>query len=376
MTVTKDATKFTTNSRGLVISIPRASFVNVVNFLIPLLIWIVISFSPCRMDSTGYQAIFYNNTGKNYLHVEAGFYYICKLAYAAGMKYWSFRSLLIGIAIIIFSVALSRMHVHKTAFWIYYLFYPMLYNFVQIRFFFAISFALLAVSFLINMREDNKRRSVTWFVIWVIIGTLFHSAVIITFIYLVPAFLTKRKMYWFIAAGMVVELFLLFFVNRVGAIIQNAISAFRSLVTYYNVRINPVDGIQFIGTYIVFLLIYLYAIKSNEQISQYEYELGVAEEDKYQSIVEKNIAITNILLVWLSFLNSTFSRYFQLSILLITTFMLSKKLRNTKNVFFLRIGTLGILIFLGYFFLRGRIWNAWSESFLQVHSFSELSQMY
>lgn len=371
------------NKNTITITISKRTLTNLIDIVVPITIWLILSFSPCSIDSAGYKSTFYNDTGKNFLHVEWGFYYFCKLAYSLGIKYWAFRSIILGFTFLNFHVSLKRMSIHETALWIYYSFFPLLYNAIQIRFFYAISIAFIGISFLVRNNENNKKRTVLGFITCVAFGCLFHSAVVITLIYLVPTFLDKKRMSWFIVIGMVVELFALFFVNILGRLIQNVISAFRVLVTYYTIKISISDALQFMLTYAVFLVIFLYTVKYVELFNQhYMQDSALTQEYQYfyennaSLDVEKNIAITNILLVWLSCLNSTFSRYFQLSVLLVVTFSLSKKIRNYKNVLIVRIVILVVLAILGYFFLHGRIFEAWSKAFLQIHGFSQLSQLY
>lgn len=342
----------------------KTSFDDVFGTIICLLITIVLVFSPCEIDSNGYQIVFYDTSGTNFLQIEIGFYLLMQFAKFLGVNYWGFRAGVIVLSFILINNSIRRLNSDKFKFWCVFSIFPMLYITITIRFLLAMSVMLLGLSFLLTMKEKIRARIV--FVILTIIGTFFHISTMLFLLLLVPHIFDDKKFKKIMIIFLVFEVFALFAFNKVASFVTSFITFFRSLVTYYTINLNIIDWMQFMVVYGILVVITYYVIKPSFNCT--------SQDIKHSFLLKKNISITNFLLVGLVILNSTFSRYFQASIIIITIFVMDKSVSGTKKTFILRIVFLAIIIFLAYFFLHGRIWMAWSEAFMKLKGISDLLQ--
>jgi len=336
---------------------------DIIGVLIPIIIWVILSFSPCKIDTDGYQILYYDNSGKNFLKIEIGFYYVMQIAKYFGFKYWAFRSIVIGTTLAIFQNAAKRLNTNVIKFWIYFLIFPLFYIAITIRFFFAFSIVLFGVSFLLS--EQNRKKAFAIFAISILLATTFHTTSILFLIYYIVFFSDERRFKKIVFWIIIIEIALLFMIDRIIPLISSFVTFFRQLVIYYSFGISIIDGIQFIFTYSVILLLCILFLRF--------LRITINDESKtYWCVLKTNTAIINITLVSLTMLNSVLSRYFQASIVISLMFIMDKRGDGYKNSLIIRLILLAILVFLAYFFLHGRIWTAWSECFFQIRGFSDL----
>lgn len=339
----------------------KPTYEDIFGTIIWLLIAVLLICSPCEIDSKGYEVVFYDTSGTNFLQIEIGFYLLMQFAKLIGLNYWGFRAAVIVLSLFLINNAIKRLNTNIVKFWCVFSIFPMLYIAITIRFLFAMSLMLLGLSFLITLENKIKARII--FIASIILGTIFHMSTLLFLFLLVPHLFDDRKFKKIMLLSLIVEIIGIFSFARVVSFITSFITHFRSLVTYYTLNLNVIDWFQFMIVYIVLVVIVYYVIKPD-----YIYENKEAEN---KFVLKKNIAIANSFLVGLVILNSTFSRYFQAAIIIMTIFIMDKSVTGTKKTFVFRTIFFAIMIFLAYFFLHGRIWDAWSFAFMKLTKFTE-----
>lgn len=348
------------------ITLKNVSFGDISGLIVLVFLLILVIFSPCEIDANGYKTVFYDTSGKNIMEIEFGFYFAMQFAKFLGIKYWGFRACIITLSFLIINNSIRRLNVDTFKFWCLFAIFPMLYISITIRFLFAMSFMILGLSFLLTEQNNVKARII--YTICIIIGTIFHSSILLLLLLLVPHIFDDRKFKKIMIISIVVEIVALLSFQRVAKFITSFITFFRSLVTYYTIKLSYMDWVQFMGVY--FLLgVIVYLVIKHEKISD-------NQENEKTLLVKKNIIIVYFLLVGLVILNSTFSRYFQTAIVVLTIFITNKSIPSRKNILIMKIFYLVIIMFLAYFFLRGRIWLAWNDAFMKISSFEELFNVY
>lgn len=295
--------------------------------------WILFGFNTFNADYVNYEAS-YTATAKNGVgdsYFEIGFRSIILLSAALGLSYQGFLIVVSILSLSLFTLAVSKLTNNIVPVLVCYLIYPFLFDIVQYRNFLAFSFVLYGLHYLLYRKPKIKHAAK--YIVFVVIGSLFHSSMIVYLILLLA--LIKKPSRFIICVS--VLFFGLFIVMYNKSLLTTALRVF-GLSRFYRYEFDGSTStfIQYFAVYLFFMI--LYSIKLSH-LGRYKFA-----NRKMKILMVISVTIPIILL------SGTGARFFRNAFVIFYAFMLEKNPVRKPDIYFrdtmIFISLLAALVFI------------------------------
>lgn len=286
------------------------------DFLLLICLWLFAAMHFDTNDFTGYKGMYEIQTPKltsnKELGYEIGFFYSLKLGLFFGVSFEFYRAAFLFICMFMQFIAVRKMGAAYWKYAILYVFYPYLLDPIQLRNYMAISFVMLAISFMVK-RNRSRGDLIAAFVL-LLCAIPFHYAITPYLIFML-LLIRNKKLYNLLAGtvtlGYIAGCFLIFNFKKP---IAEFLGKFRGALRNYILNGFAFDWnawAKYMLVYIIMLVIVLVWFKLNGEIN--------ADIDQIKRVLILNFALINFTL-----LNDNFNRFFRVSVMLLCICMAMK----------------------------------------------------
>ncbi len=286
------------------------------DFLLLICLWLFAAMHFDTNDFTGYKKMYEfmvpTYTSPKQFDYEIGFYYLIKLGLFFGVSFEFYRAAFLFICMFMQFIAVRKIGAAYWKYAILYVFYPYLLDPIQLRNYMAISFVMLAISFMVK-RNRSRGDLIAAFVL-LLCAIPFHYAITPYLIFML-LLIRNKKLYNLLAGtvtlGYIAGCFLIFNFNKPMA---EFLGKFRGALRRYILNGFAFDWnawAKYMLVYIIMLVIVLVWFKLNDEIK--------ADIDQIKRVLILNFALINFTL-----LNDNFNRFFRVSVMLLCICMAMK----------------------------------------------------
>ena len=241
------------------------------DFLLLICIWLFAAMHFDTNDFAGYKRMYEiqtpNLTSNKELGYEIGFFYSLKLGLFFGVSFEFYRAAFLFICMFMQFIAVRKMGAAYWKYAILYVFYPYLLDPIQLRNYMAISFVMLAISFMVK-RNRSRGDLIAAFVL-LLCAIPFHYAITPYLIFML-LLIRNKKLYNLLAGtvtlGYIAGCFLIFNFNKPMA---EFFGKFRGALRNYILYKFAFDWnawAKYMLVYIIMLVIVLVWFKLNGEV--------------------------------------------------------------------------------------------------------------
>lgn len=275
---------------------------NIVNLLSIVFLTYLVSTATFIPDFPSYEYIYEHINSNQTFGMGTGWYWLNNLGREFNLTYVQFRTILVLLSLILISFVIYYfLGNNPNMIWGLYLIYPIFLDLVQIRFFFALSISLLALTFL----SRQKWWSTVFFVILISIAIRIHSSTAFFISFSIIPLIKKHEKNIGIFIGFI-TLFLILFRGW----LVNIVSLFASERQTYYFSATNASWLIVIMYNLLILFFYFITYEANsviENSSQFNLK------EKGLSYLSSGINLVMLLLIPLSWISSEFLRLQRIS---------------------------------------------------------------
>lgn len=323
--------------------------------VIVLFIWITISFSRGNSDYSSYEYL-YNSVSMNGLNkqngLEIGQQILFFIGSKIGLQYGQFITIYTSFAIIILLFGLKSLTDNMELTLIFYTIFPMLFDVIQVRNFFASSILVFAFHYLI---DDNTSKGIFIYTFFILVAGTIHTTAYFFMVFILGRILKGRWFYFFcLTMFMALTLSSFLFSHLFSGIFFDKFATYQSLGQF-----NLLNALLY-AILFIFLNLILYRVMKNHYNSSFN--------DNYKSKLTLLIFKSSLLISTtypLVLINSVFFRIFRDFLIIaysaITLYLTSYELDARKK-------SREILIFLIFIFsvANAYVWLFSPEWYSQI----------
>lgn len=160
----------------------------VISILMVAALWVLMGFNNVNADYANYEYVYNGSAIYVGAGQTAGYWFLVGVAKGFGLDFFTFRAICCAVGLLNIYAFISRYTKNSAYVLALYLICPFFYDIVQFRFFFASSFAVFGMRFLVEGEGKKK----LFYAVFVAIATLIHPACAL-FAYFYIVCMSERK---------------------------------------------------------------------------------------------------------------------------------------------------------------------------------------
>lgn len=291
------------NTNNLIFKNKKINVNKLCLILLFILSWILFAFNYSNADydnyKNAYDAI---SKGQKDDYFEFGFYVLIKIFALLQIPYQVFLGCVALVCLLIFTITIKRLTSRYSLAFLLYLIYPFAFDIVQYRNMLSFSFVLIGICFLVQNRLSVKTRAIK-FLLFVILGTLFHSSAIVYSV-LLFALIRKEKVFYLCVSFLFILIMYFALNNDACVAILRAVKLERYARYTYA---------RSISTFLQYLALYVFLLA----LSVWKFE------GKYRSVKFRLLVISSVFLPFI-IMNGTSARLIRNVLVLFYCFLFGK----------------------------------------------------